>query len=140
MKTLILITNLIFVEIFVASASEPKPKDAVKEPAKAESSKTSKIEVSIQANDLRIDDAKSEVIWEPDRDVKRASYKTYIFALEEFRDKLGDPKDLKGTYNARIRLDKEKSGTRTPKDSSLPQPSGGFGLITYHATIEERLP
>lgn len=100
---------------------------------------TATLEVTVRSGDLRVDEKKGEVIWERDQGVKRATYRTYVFPLDHFKEKLGHPRDLKGEYKLKIETKEAGNENYVPADPSLPQPEGGFHLVTFSATILESL-
>jgi hypothetical protein len=96
--------------------------------------------VTVHSSELRVDEKKGAVIWKPDRGVKKDTYKTYIFPLDHFREKVGQPKDLKGEWKLKIQTKLLKSENYAPEDPGVQQPIGGFNTLTYSARILESLP
>ena len=74
----------------------------------------------------------SPVLFQPDRNVRRASYITYVFSNKEFRAKVGDP----GRVD-RIKIEVEILSTRerrhVPAQGQMPD--GGFRMIEHRCRI-----
>lgn len=74
------------------------------------------------------------VLFEPDRNVKRARYDTYRFDKAHFVEKLGGT-TLKAAKKVKVEVRVATSANKSPSDPKLSAPVGGFELRTYECRI-----
>lgn len=76
------------------------------------------------------------VLWEPDRNVRRARYATFLFSADNFFFMVGDPEEMSGEVTVLATVVKLKSDTYSPTDPNGPQPQGGFTFDRYITIVE----
>ena len=91
------------------------------------------MELRLKSNELRVEGP--YVIFEPDRHVKRSSYNSYRFDLENFKNKIGDPNLFEGSMLVSIKVKEKQSQIHEPNDPGQSAPQGGFRFHLYISEI-----
>ncbi|MCB1179195.1 MAG: hypothetical protein KDK36_16555 [Leptospiraceae bacterium] len=90
-----------------------------------------KKKLKLKKDELREENGK--ILFEPDRHIRRASYKTYIFDKKDFTDKIGEIDSLTKTINVQVESKLEKKENYDPEEGQ--KPIGGFNNKTYSVKI-----
>ena len=93
------------------------------------------IELSIDTR--MISERDHRLVYEPDSNVKRASYTKYIFAQENFESVAGKDWKKKRTIKAKVEVWKMEMSKYIPEDKNMPAPHGGFNITRYMARLVE---
>ena len=72
------------------------------------------------------------MLFQPDRHVLRAVYKTYVFSSEDFRSKVGDPGKA-GDVTLEVEILSISERRHRPLKGESPE--GGFRFVEYNCRI-----
>lgn len=87
----------------------------------------------VKKEELRKKD--STVLFEPERNVKQASYLTYIFEEKEFQEKLGPIEKLASEFDLNVEILETIGDIQFDPTNRSQQPIGGFQNYSYRCRI-----
>jgi hypothetical protein len=89
------------------------------------------IELQVNKDELVVE--KGRILFEPDRQVRRAQYETYVFKRKQFETKVGKVKSLPDSFTLEVEIKPMNSKTYNPTKGQAPE--GGIRTNFYEAKI-----
>jgi len=102
------------------------------QPASASSEKVTIL--TLEKDALRIKNDK--VLFEPGRNIRRASYVTYVFDKQEFLKKIGKIENIT-KVKVKVAIIKEQLNIENPSNPYSQRPVGGFRITYFICQIKE---